>query len=85
MKISKVIGCTAFSLNVDGKEEVDMTNLERYVIIEKISRWLKKNPDLFNLYLQAITEYLGDYEVIEDEPCECCGDTIYGYTLEIED
>lgn len=85
MKISKVTGCTAFSLNVDGKEEVDMTNPERYAIIDNIAKWLKNNPDFFNLYLQAITEYLGDYEVIDDEPCECCGDTIDAYILEIED
>ena len=45
MKLEKVTGCTAFSLNVDGKEEIDMTDEERFHIMDKIHNWMLNNPD----------------------------------------
>ena len=38
MTIHNVSGCTTFSLNVDGTEEIDMTHEQRLEVIEKICR-----------------------------------------------
>jgi hypothetical protein len=36
MKIHNIQGCTAFSLNVDGVEEIDMTHEQRLKVIDAI-------------------------------------------------
>lgn len=83
MKISKITGCTTFSLNVDEKEEVDMTNEERLVVIDNICTWMKRHPEQLNYVLQGLTEYCGEYKTICSEPCECCGDTIDAMILDL--
>lgn len=83
MKINKVTGCMSFSLNVDGKEEVDMTDEERFLIIDKISEWLKNNPDQFHFALSELCECFGDYQVLDSTPCESCGDIVDGFFWEI--
>ena len=77
MVITNRKGCTAFSLNVDGKEEINMTNEERLEVIEEIYKWMKNKPETkLNYILQALTEYMGTYQVIDNTPCECCGDIV---------
>ena len=84
MIITNRKGCTAFSLNVDGKEEIDMTNEERLEVIEEIYKWMKNKPEeKLNYILQALTEYMGTYQVISNKPCECCGDIITEETLNL--
>lgn len=77
--ITKVSGCTAGSLNVDGVEEIEMTNEQRQQVIFKIFQWLSKHPDQLNYVLQDLTETFGIYES-DDEPCECCGDIVESNT-----
>ncbi len=84
MKIHHVKGCTAFSLNVDDKEEYDLTDEERLQIVDKIYDWMKRHPENFNWILQALSEYCGEYVVISDEPCECCGDIVDEYVLDLD-
>ena len=77
MILHNVSGCTAFSLNVDGIEEIDMTHEERLKVIDNIYEWMKRNADKkLNYILQGLSEHCGEYNCISDEPCECCGDTI---------
>ena len=77
MIITNRKGCTAFSLNVDGKEEIDMTTQERLEVIEHIYQWMKNTADQnLNYILQALTEKIGEYNVVDDKPCECCGDIV---------
>ena len=83
MEIHNVKGCTAFSLNVDGKEEINMTDNERLNVIDKIYEWMKNNPQYLNYILQGLTEKCGDYNDIDAVPCESCGDIIYEYVLKI--
>ena len=86
MIITNRKGCTAFSLNVDGKEEIDMTNEERLEVIEEIYKWMKNKPEKkLNYILQALTEYMGTYQVIDSTPCECCGDIITEETLNLNE
>ena len=86
MIITNRKGCTAFSLNVDGKEEIDMTNEERLQVIEEIYKWMKNKPETkLNYILQALTETMGTYETIDPIPCECCGDIITQQTLNLSE
>ena len=32
----------------------------------------------------AFSEYCGEYIVISDEPCECCGDIVDEYVLDLD-
>ena len=85
MILHNVKGCTAFSLNVDGTEEIDMTHEERLKVIDNIYEWMKRNADeQLNYVLQGISDYCGEYNSITSEPCECCGDTIYEMFIDFD-
>lgn len=61
MKIQNVSGCTSFSLNVDGKEEIEMTSEERLKVIDNIYEWMKRHPDdILNGILLDLTEAFGN-------------------------
>lgn len=83
MKVHYVTGCTAFSLNVDGKEEINMSDEERLDVIENIYCWLKRHPDDLNVFLQIISKSFGEYNCISDTPCECCGDIVDEMILDL--
>lgn len=80
MKLELVRGCVAGSLNVDGIEEVDMTDEQRQAVLDAIFKHLK--PADLNYVLQDLIETFGEYE-FDDQPCECCGDYVETYTWEI--
>ena len=80
MELKKVDGCTAFSLTVDGKEEIDLTDEERQEVLNKIFKALKLED--LNYLLQDLIPSFGEYGS-EDEPCECCGDIVSWYTWNI--
>lgn len=85
MVIHNVKGCTAFSLNVDDLEEIDMTHEERLKVIDAIYEWMKRNADeQLNYILQGLTEQCGEYKVISSEPCECCGDIVDESYLDLD-
>lgn len=85
MILHNVSGCLAFSLNIDGKEEIDMTDNERMQVIDKIYEWMKRHPELLNNILQDLSSSFGEYNVINNEPCECCGDIIDEYVLDFDE
>ena len=80
MIIKVVRGCICNSLSVDGKEEIDMTDEERQVVLKTIFEHLKAKD--LNYVLQDLVEAFGDYEC-DDKPCETCGDYVETYTWEI--
>lgn len=89
MKLQMVRGCVCDSLNVDGKEEIDLTDDERALVLRTIlnSELLKKNilskPGSLNQLIQFVArEYFDTYEV-SDEPCDCCDDYVETFELEI--
>ena len=85
MILHNVSGCTAFSLNVDGIEEINMTHEERLKVIDNIYEWMKRNADdKLNYILQGLTETCGEYKVINPKHCECCGDIIDEYYLDLD-
>ena len=85
MVLHKVEGCMAFSLNADGKEVGDMTHEERLKVIDGLYEWMKKHADdQLDFVLQAMIPYCGEYKCLVDEPCECCGDTVDEYFLDLD-
>lgn len=80
MTIIMVRGCICGSLSVDGKEDIDMTDEERQVVLKTIFEHFK--PQDLNYVLQDLVETFGDYEC-DDRPCETCGDYVETYTWEI--
>lgn len=85
MIIHNVSGCVAFSLNVDGKEEINMSDDERMNVINNICDWMKRHPNKLNEILQGLTNKCGEYNVITSEPCECCGDIVDEMVLDLDD
>ena len=82
MKLEYTYGCIANSLSVDGTQEIDLTDAERRHVIERLSAFFHNHPEHLNPLLQHVLEAYGDYEC-DNRPCNCCGDTVTTYTLEI--
>ena len=85
MIVHNVSGCMAFSLNVDGVEEINMTHEDRIKVIDAIYDWMKRHADEnLNYILQGLTDKCGEYNVICGEPCECCGDIVDEMVLDLD-
>lgn len=84
MKLKMVCGCTADSLTIDGKEEINLNTEEKKVVWKKVCEYLCHygNHDHLNEFLQFVLSHHGKYGC-STEPCEQCGDYIETYTLEI--
>lgn len=83
MKLKMVCGCTADSLTINGKEEIDLNFEEKKVVWKKVCEYLKYcEPNHLNEFLQFVLTHHGKYGC-STEPCEQCGDYIETYKLEI--
>jgi hypothetical protein len=85
MEVHNVTGCMSFSLNIDGKEEINLNDTERQVVIEKVCEWIKRHPENLNDLLQDLTDSFGEYNAITTEPCECCGDIVSEMVLDLDE
>lgn len=75
-------GYIADSLTVNGIQEVDLTDTQRKIVIHKVFMWYKKHPEVLNGLLKDFLElHSDDYDY--SEPCECCGDVVTTYKMEI--
>lgn len=79
MEILKQEGCMAWCLEADGKPIVDMAEEQQKDILDKLRESL--GIDAYTLIDMIMKQY-GDYEC-SDEPCECCGDYIETWRVEI--
>lgn len=81
-KFKYVSGCICDNLLINNK---DAENLSREELINYIIRILYSIDDIGDIRhtLICLIEEFGDMKV--SGPCECCGDNIYTYTLEIDD
>lgn len=87
MKIEIVEGCIGDSFEIDGKNILDCTLEELKDALDKVTKYALSIADESKMYalqeaIRTLTEDFGEYES-PDEPCECCGDFIETYTLEI--
>ena len=76
-------GCTANELSINDINEIDLTDEERLIVIEKIFKWYKNNPQELNNLLQFFIETQYDDYESTDEPCQCCGDYISTFKMTI--
>lgn len=82
MKLIYSYGCLANELSVNGISEIDLTDKQRKKVINRIFQWYEKHPDALNDLLQYFIEtHCDDYDCTE--PCECCGDMVTTYKMEI--
>lgn len=83
MNLKMIQGCVFDSLTIDGKEEINLNDIERKEIINKVCEHLKKiEPQYLNELLQFFLVKMGDYSC-SVQPCECCGDFVETYKIEI--
>lgn len=87
MKIEIVNGCTAYSFEIDGKPTHECTIDELKDALTKANAYVvrKANDERISelqIALRNLVELFGDCEC-DDIPCDCCGDFIDTYTLEI--
>lgn len=81
MKLEYTSGCVCDSLNVDGVETIDMTIEDiRNVLHELIDR--EQDVATLQDVFMSLMSSQGIYECSE-EPCDCCGDYVITYKLEI--
>lgn len=90
MKIELVQGCIAYRFDADGKPMMDMSEGELKDILIKVVNKVTQRTELTEgqksyLYdaIMLLVEDFPDRCLYSDEPCECCGDWIETYTMEI--
>lgn len=76
-------GCMANSLTVDGTEEIYLSEDKRLEVKKQIGKWILKSDISLNNLLVLLLEHFHDEYDCSDEPCECCGDFIETYKLDI--
>jgi hypothetical protein len=79
MKLVVTRGCVCDAVEIDGENEMDLTDEQRQEVLDRIFKKLK--PSDLNQLLWKIVEIYGEYEDLGE--CEECGDTICSYTWEI--
>ena len=87
MKIEVTNGCIAYNFEIDGKGIHDCTIDELKDALTKSYDYVVRNADderVSNLQIaiRNLVELFGDCEC-SDDACECCGDFIETYKLEI--
>lgn len=80
MKLSYTDGCVCTSLTVDGKETTDMTAEEMKVSIQAMLDREQDCATLQNIWTSLMLSQ-GEYEDLGK--CNCCGDWITCYTLNL--
>lgn len=76
-------GCICDSLTINGIEEIQLTNDMRLEVIKTLFHYLIDKPEKLNNILQELMPILGEYQDMGQ--CECCGDFVEKYTLEMAD
>lgn len=89
MKIELVRGCIADRFDVDGKPMMDMSEDElKDILIRVVKKVVQKKLEPYDRScieesIRLLVEYFSDTLECSEEPCECCGDWIDTYTMEI--
>lgn len=82
-KLEYTEGCICYGLSIDGKDPEDMPVEKLREIAHKIVDSIGEDKSkLVSLLINMVQDYCDDYEST-DEPCECCGDFICTYKLQV--
>jgi hypothetical protein len=79
MKLNYVDGCTTFFLTIDDKVIKDIDNETWEEFCEKLKH---SKIDRENMIREHV-RYSGKIVYESDGPCECCGDYVTEYEMEI--
>lgn len=84
MELNKINGCIHSNLTINGVSETELSIGDRARVRQKVLDWLSENEDKLSTYdlLDFIVESCGEYSH-DEHPCECCGDLVEYYKLEI--
>lgn len=85
MKIELIRGCTCDGLYIDDKSVRELTDNERKEIKKKICKWIMSDDAHLGALLHILTKHFFNKYQCSDTPCECCGDFIETYKLEIKE
>ena len=86
MKIELVQGCICDSFEIDGKPVIEMSVDELKTAFSKVYEYIMQLPQENSYDLQtALYNLVSTFAPCEhsEEPCDCCGDFIDTYTLEL--
>lgn len=81
MKLKYTYGCVCDSISVDGVESIDMDINDFREVVHQLVDNEQDSAVLQDLFTSCM-ESQGNYESSK-KPCDCCGDTIITYTLEL--
>ena len=79
MKIKLISGCSLDSITIDGKEERELTDVERKTVMYKLVNAIPAKE--LSAILPPLMEMFGEYEFIGH--CDECDDDIEKYIWEI--
>lgn len=85
MKLELTEGCNCCAYEVDNKPVSILTTQELTDLLQKQFEYALKEGGwdaLYRLSYHLAEEFYDTYEC-SDEPCECCGDYVETYTMEI--
>ena len=89
MKIELTKGCDCNAFEVDGVKIVDCDDSQLKHLLIKITQKIvsmemnfMERADLEYILMFMVENFRDTYEG-SDEPCECCGDYVETYTMEI--
>lgn len=81
MKLKCIEGCTCDSLTIDGIETIDINKDDFKKVLHKLIDKEEDRAIMQSIFMNLMYSQ-GTYEY-SDKPCECCGDYIITYKLEI--
>lgn len=90
MKLELTEGCICDSFTADGKDINSMSGQELKDILKAVVAKItntkyedeNKVSHLQTILRDIVSLYYDEYD-IDDEPCECCGDWVETYTMDV--
>ena len=84
MKIELTEGCICTGMDVDGTPISELNEEQRYEVRKALCEYILNHEDEFDLFrLGEIVVTNADSEYSYSGPCECCGDCIETWKMEI--
>lgn len=84
MKIELTEGCVCTGMYIDGTPISEMSEDQRHEVRKALCEYIMEHEDEIDLFrLGAIVVSIADSEYSYSGPCECCGDCIETWKMEI--
>lgn len=84
MKIEVIDGCVCTGMYIDGTSISEMSKDQRHEVREALCKYIMEHEDEIDLFrLGAIVVSIADSEYSYSGPCECCGEYINTWKMEI--